>query len=285
MAFLLRGRPGSNSGGLTNSIQDTTPVGVAGFFGAEPKVGARQARTNLGFWDGIPLGYRAAHAELGLVFGGGWVMIVGGMKFPFTANLRGFAVRGGLFCLLLLPISGGLRAEPIAGRPVYSHSFDFETGALWQVRDSTPFNYRMIPSRISWRSPEVFHLDITQRFRLTIRHRVGLQYAMIQQGPESGYFAASFAPSIEWWHPGGEWGITADVGGGAGFIDSRGIEGGQGQDFTLHWYARLVAERMISESASVFAGGLFQHLSNGGQTDPNPGIDVLGFTAGFGLKF
>ena len=27
---------------------------------------------------------------------------------------------------------------------------------------------------------------------------------------------------------------------------------------------------------------MFQHMSNGGQTKPNPGIDALGFTPGCG---
>ena len=35
----------------------------------------------------------------------------------------------------------------------------------------------------------------------------------------------------------------------------------------------------------VGAGVMFQHMSNGGQTNPNPGIDALGFTFGGSWAF
>jgi lipid A 3-O-deacylase len=32
-------------------------------------------------------------------------------------------------------------------------------------------------------------------------------------------------------------------------------------------------------------GVMFQHISNGGATDPNPGINALGFTVGLSWGF
>ena len=75
------------------------------------------------------------------------------------------------------------------------------------------------------------------------------------------------------------------LGGGFGWLDSQGVPGGQGQDFTLHWFARAGVERVINERIRLQAGLMFQHLSNGGQTDPNPGIDAVGFTFGGSWSF
>ena len=74
-------------------------------------------------------------------------------------------------------------------------------------------------------------------------------------------------------------------GGGLGAIDSRGVKGGQGQDFTLDRFARGGIEPALSGKARISAGIMFQRLSNGSQTDPNPGIDAVGFTVGWVWRF
>jgi hypothetical protein len=74
--------------------------------------------------------------------------------------------------------------------------------------------------------------------------------------------------------------LFTGAGGGAGLIDSRGVKGGQGQDFTLNWFVRGGVEHAVARNLRLSAGLMFQHLSNGGQTNPNPGINVLGFMVG-----
>jgi len=74
--------------------------------------------------------------------------------------------------------------------------------------------------------------------------------------------------------------LFSGSGGGFGCIDSQGVKGGQGQDFTLNWFIRGGIEHVIGKALRLSAGIMYQHMSNGGQTKPNPGIDALGFTLG-----
>jgi hypothetical protein len=116
--------------------------------------------------------------------------------------------------------------------------------------------------------------------RLVVRHRLTVLGAVVQGGPESHYIAFSGSPSLEWWNHAGTCTLFTGAGGGFGGIDSRGIKGGQGQDFTLNWFARGGIECTATRNFRLSAAVMFQHLSNGGQTKPNPGIDALGFMLG-----
>ncbi len=68
-------------------------------------------------------------------------------------------------------------------------------------------------------------------------------------------------------------------------INSTSVPGGQGQDFTLNWFMKAGVRRQITENIAIFGGPFFQHMSNGGATTPNPGIDALGFTVGASFSF
>jgi hypothetical protein len=103
----------------------------------------------------------------------------------------------------------------------------------------------------------------------------------MQQGPESHYIAVSASPSLEWWNAAGTWSVFGGIGGGFGGLDSQGVKSGQGQDFTLNWMMRGGLEHAISRHSRLSAGIMYQHMSNGGQTKPNPGIDALGFMVGY----
>jgi hypothetical protein len=81
------------------------------------------------------------------------------------------------------------------------------------------------------------------------------------------------------------WSVFGSIGGGVGWVDAQNVPGGQGQDFTLNWYGQLGVSRVLTDSWSLRASAMFQHLSNGGQTNPNPGLDSLGFTFGVSRSF
>jgi hypothetical protein len=108
---------------------------------------------------------------------------------------------------------------------------------------------------------------------------------LMQNGPESHYLGFSGSPSVEWWNKSGTWSLFTGSGGGFGLVDSRGIKGGQGQDFTLNWFIRGGIEHVLPNNRRLSAGIMYQHMSNGGQTKPNPGIDALGFTLGYSWAF
>ncbi|WP_461784217.1 acyloxyacyl hydrolase [Prosthecobacter sp.] len=50
-------------------------------------------------------------------------------------------------------------------------------------------------------------------------------------------------------------------------------------------YGQLGVARVLTDSWSLRASAIFQHLSNGGATHPNSGLDALGFTLGVSRSF
>jgi lipid A 3-O-deacylase len=174
---------------------------------------------------------------------------------------------------------------PATVKPWDRHYVDFEVGYLWKVGGSTELNYGMVPVMLTWRSPEVLGLDFADGSTLIVRNRLSALGQWIETGPENHYFGIMGAPSIEWWNAAGTWSIYAGIGGGAGWIDSQGVAGGQGQDFTLNWFANAGIAHAINENTQLRVGGMFQHLSNGGATDPNPGVNSLGVTIGLSWGF
>jgi lipid A 3-O-deacylase len=185
-----------------------------------------------------------------------------------------FVLLGSLFSV------AALKAEVAEGQPWQASAWGVETGMLWQFGVSTPFDYRMLQTQLSWRSSEFVGRELEDGSRLTVRHRITLIATAVQGGPESHYIAFSGSPSLEWWNRRGTWSVFTGAGGGFGLIDSRGVRGGQGQDFTLNWFARSGIEHVASRHLRLSAAIMFQHLSNGGQTNPNPGIDVVGLLIG-----
>ena len=172
-------------------------------------------------------------------------------------------------------------AEPVPGQPWASRDLTVENGLLWEIGTGTPIAYRLVPVQLSWRSGEILEHVFEGGLRVVVRHRLTLIADWVQNGPEVRYLGVSGSPSIELWNPAGTWSLFTGSGGGLGLIDSRGVKGGQGQDFTFNWFIRGGIEHAVSLRSRFTAGILYQHLSNGGQTKPNPGIDALGFTVGY----
>jgi len=73
---------------------------------------------------------------------------------------------------------------------------------------------------------------------------------------------------------------------GAGGIDSHPeVPGGQGQDFTFNILSAAGISYMVNDQWKVDVGALYQHLSNGGQTDPNPSLNLFGPQVGVSYSF
>ena len=165
------------------------------------------------------------------------------------------------------------------------HCLDIETGLIWNVGNNTPISYRIVPSQISWRAPYMLKKDFSNGSKVVARNQLSLIGDWIQNGPEDYYIGISGAPSIEWWSPLDKWSVYFAVGGGVGLTNSTNVVGGQGQDFAFNWFAKSGVRYQIDQSLGVFAGAFFQHLSNQGATNPNPGVDALGFTMGVSFTF
>ena len=113
--------------------------------------------------------------------------------------------------------------------------------------------------------------------------------AMVQpilRGPENIYAGISTGFRYNFVRPG--WAVVPFISGGvgAGYIDSNpGIEGAQGQDFTFNILTAFGVSWKISERMKFEASLLYEHLSNAGQTDPNPSLNLLGPQVGLSWQF
>ncbi len=113
--------------------------------------------------------------------------------------------------------------------------------------------------------------------------------AMIEpifRGPENHYFGISTGLRHVFVRPGWRLQFYTSAGVGLGFIDSTdAFRQGQGQDFTFNILSAGGLEYRINDHFKVSAGILYQHLSNAGQTDPNPSLNLLGPQVGATFSF
>ncbi len=195
--------------------------------------------------------------------------------------------------ILLFPLSA-LGGDPTPGSPIAppaptalsdTWALDFDTSVLMRVSNTTPLNYTVIAESISLRTPEHIHIDLNNGAKIVVRGNYSLLAEGFAEGAESYYFGISGSPSIEFWPADERFTVYFAIGGGLGVVDSTDIEGGQGQDLTLNWFARLGLRYHLSEDLSFTVGAHFQHLSNGGMDERNPGLDALGPSVGLSYRF
>ncbi len=182
--------------------------------------------------------------------------------------------------------SAGTAATSETAHPADLWEWTLESGYLWNVGNNTDIDYEIIPTQLTLRSPVVWDLvEDDDGSRWVVRNRFSLLMETIRSGPESHYLGAAAAPSVEYWFPDEKTSALFSIGGGFGWTDSSGGTDGMGQDFTFNWFTQLGLRREILENVSLTGGVYFIHHSNLGMTDPNPGIDALGFTLGVGWGF
>jgi hypothetical protein len=179
--------------------------------------------------------------------------------------------------------SGGVTAQDL---PANHAEWSVETGYLSKVKHNSSLDYRVVPTQLVWRSPAGADLwrsgDGT---RLLFRHRLALLTETIPRGAEDYYVGFSGAPSLELWLPNQTTALFGALGGGVGYINAKGVEGGQGQHLTLNFFTQFGLRQQIGRSSALSASAYFVHHSNGGRTNPNPGIDALGLNLGLIWRF
>jgi opacity protein-like surface antigen len=108
----------------------------------------------------------------------------------------------------------------------------------------------------------------------------------IFQGIENHYFGLNFGMRYNFVQSGSRLVPYFSGGLGLGWIDSHAeIPGGQGQDFTFNILTAAGISYLINDHWKINAGILYQHLSNAGQTDPNPSLNLLGPQVGLTCSF
>ncbi len=178
-----------------------------------------------------------------------------------------------------------VQQETAAPKDVIDSWFlDFDTAALWKVSNVTDLNYFVLPQIVSWRSPHILKWDFGGG-DLIVRNRVSLLAEYFLEGPENYYLGFSGSPALEWWNAEQNFSLYFYAGGGAGFVDSTDVEGGQGQDFCFNWFVQTGARFRVKERLFVTGGLLFQHISNRNLADRNPGLNSLGPTLGLSWEF
>lgn len=99
----------------------------------------------------------------------------------------------------------------------------------------------------------------------------------ILRGPENFYYGISIGLRYNFLLPGSRFTPYVSGGVGLGWIDSHAnVNGAQGQDFTFNVTSAAGVSYRIDDHWKASLGLVFQHLSNGGQTDPNPSLNLLG---------
>ena len=187
------------------------------------------------------------------------------------------------FLLLIGMLTGMLTGAPAAHaqHPADHWEFSLQSGYLTKVKNNSPFDYRVVPTQAVWRSPTVFDLwQGESGARLTLRNRFAAVFETFARGPEDYYLAFTAAPTLELWAADQKTALFYEIGGGAGLLNSKNVQGGQGQSLAFNWFTQAGLRRQLSNSLALTGGVYFTHHSNLGMTSPNPGIDVLGLTVG-----
>lgn len=97
------------------------------------------------------------------------------------------------------------------------------------------------------------------------------------RGVENHYFGMNFGFRYNFVRAGSRFIPYVSGGLGLGWIDSNpDNRGAQGQDFTFNILSAAGVSYRLNDQWKLDAGLLYQHLSNAGQTDPNPSLNLLG---------
>ena len=106
------------------------------------------------------------------------------------------------------------------------------------------------------------------------------------RGPENYYFGISAGLRYNFVRPGSRFEPYISGGVGLGWIDSHAeVFGAQGQDFTFNILSAAGVSYKVNDRLKISVGGLYEHLSNAGQTQPNPSLNLFGPQVGVTYSF
>ncbi|SRR6266571_3785925 len=200
---------------------------------------------------------------------------------PFT-----LAVLFALSFAALRVFGGTAEVASSAAAELNPHRFELalESGYLFGVINP-PQTYQIgaefLTARVRWGV-----LDRTDWLRGYNQFYVSAIAEPIFKGIENHYFGLNFGVRYNFVPPGSRLVPYVSGGLGLGWIDSHPeVPGGQGQDFTFNILSAAGLAYTIDDRWTVNAGVLYQHLSNGGQTDPNPSLNLLGPQVGITRSF
>ncbi|HEY2143519.1 MAG TPA: acyloxyacyl hydrolase [Candidatus Udaeobacter sp.] len=198
------------------------------------------------------------------------------------------------FCLVsvvfltCLKASGGIEQPPVATatEELNAQRFEFalESGYLFGAINP-PAGYQILTefltARIRWGA-----IRSDNWLRGYNQFYFSAMAEPILQGIENHYFGFNLGMRYNFVRPGSRLVPYFSGGVGAGWIDSHAeIPGGQGQDFTFNILSAAGISYSVNDHWKLNVGALYQHLSNGGQTDPNPSLNLFGPQVGVNYSF
>ena len=108
----------------------------------------------------------------------------------------------------------------------------------------------------------------------------------LTRGPENHYFGISLGFRYNFAKPGARFVPYVSGGVGLGWLDSHAdVYGAQGQDFTFNILSAIGVSYRVNDRLKIDGGVLYEHLSNAGQTDPNPSLNLIGPQLGITYSF
>jgi len=182
-----------------------------------------------------------------------------------------------------------------AGTPLAPHEDAQSTGKRWAFTlesaqlfgINNPRNYHLAPQifSLAWVLPlswSVAQCEVRSELLLSAIAEP------ILHGPENHYFGGALRSRWILGSANSHWQFYLDGGAGAGAIDSTDDPLGQGQDFTFIILFGSGMRYAVNERLSIGVGILYQHLSNGGLSEPekrNTALDSFGPQLGIRWAF
>jgi hypothetical protein len=171
------------------------------------------------------------------------------------------------------PLIGPSRAEMALHEDAIE--FQIESGLMTDVGNK--LNYTLAPQILSlnWNLDDISGDWLRGNTQL----KFSGFFTPITDGPENHLEGVAFGPQYNFVQPGWNWVPYIGARVGVGFIDSTNVRYAQGQDFVFTFMVTTGVRYYVDEHWSVAFAGNYEHVSNGGLSEPqraNNGLDVVG---------
>jgi len=172
--------------------------------------------------------------------------------------------------------SDGTTSSPLFGEDVVSLSA--ETAGLFSINN--PNDYRYLPQLITvgWQLDEIGNEGWN---RGNTEFLFSGMYAPVINGPNPWFTGGLFGPRYNFIQEG--WPVIPYLESRVGFMftNATGAPDSQGQDFCFSFTIGIGVRIPVMDQLSVNLGAMYQHISNGGLSEPeheNVGLDSIGPT-------
>ena len=188
------------------------------------------------------------------------------------------------FIVIAARLHAGTGASSSAADPS-SWEVAVESGYLLGIFGN-PHSYEVNPDFLTVRVRWGFCLNSNGFLRGYNQVYLSGEAQPIIRGVENHYFGINLGSRYNFVQPSAKLVPYISGGLGLGWIDSHPDNyGSQGQDFTFNILAAIGVSYHLRPHWSLEAGVLYEHFSNGGQTDPNPSLNLFGPQLGIAAQF